>query len=305
MTGDPTESEAGAHPTGPEAGPRPTGPEAGPHPTGPEAGPHAITAAKRDPNALDQFVFLARRSFLRVIRQPSQLFFPLLFPLMLLLFNSQGLSNVVKLQGFPAQRYIDFALASTFFYGAANLATSAGSNLAIDISTGFLDRMRLTPVSGPILLLGHWAGLLGVALLNGCLYLFVGRLLGAHIAAGWAGVPAILGLGVLVAAFFTGLGSWLALKVGTTEAVEGLFPIFFALLFLSSSNFPRQLMKVQWFKAVATANPLSYAIEAIRSVFITGWDGQALTRGLVILLVGIAVVLTLGARAAHSRVGRV
>ena len=260
--------------------------------------------AERHPRALDQFAFLARRSFLRVIRQPSQLFFPLLFPLMLLLFNSQGLSNVVRLPGFPAERYVDFALASTFFYGAANLATSAGSNLAIDISTGFLDRMRLTPVSGPILLLGHGVGLLGVALVNGCVYWLVGRLLGAHIAAGWAGIPAILGLGVLVAAFFTGLGSWLALKVGTTEAVEGLFPIFFALLFLSSSNFPRNLMTVKWFKAVASANPLSYAIEAIRSVFITGWDQTALLRGIAVLVTGIAVVLALGARAAHARVGR-
>ncbi len=253
---------------------------------------------------LQQFLQLARRSFVRVLRQPSQAFFPLLFPLMLLLFNSQGLKNAVHLPGFPAKRYIDFAMTSTFFYGAANLATTAGSNLAVDISTGFLDRMRLTTVSGPILLLGHWAGLLGVSLLNGCVYLVVGRALGAHVAAGWVGIPVILLMGVLVAAFFTGLGSWLALKVGTTEAVEGLFPIFFALLFLSSSNFPRNLMKVSWFKAIASINPLSYVIEAVRSVFITGWDARALALGLGVLGVGIVVVLVLGTRAARSRVGR-
>ena len=50
----------------------------------------------------------------------------------------------------------------------------------------------------------------------------------------------------------------------------------FALFFLSSMNLPRDLIEVDWFRTVATWNPISYLIEGLRSLVITGWDGTAL-----------------------------
>ena len=44
-------------------------------------------------------------------------------------------------------------------------------------------------------------------------------------------------------------------------------------------NTPRNLIEVDWFRFVATINPVSYLIEAVRSLIITGWDGQALALG--------------------------
>ena len=61
--------------------------------------------------------------------------------------------------------------------------------------------------------------------------------------------------------------------------MQGLFPLFFVFLFISSMDMPRNLIAVTWFRDVATANPVSYLIECVRSLIITGWDGEALALG--------------------------
>jgi ABC-2 type transport system permease protein len=58
-----------------------------------------------------------------------------------------------------------------------------------------------------------------------------------------------------------------------------VFPLFFAALFLSSMALPRDLIEIDWFQTVATYNPVSYMLEGIRSLVITGWDGEALALG--------------------------
>jgi len=63
-------------------------------------------------------------------------------------------------------------------------------------------------------------------------------------------------------------------------------------LFLSSSSLPRNLIGVAWFRTVATYNPVSYMIEGIRSLVITGWDGRALALGFGFALA--LAVLSLG-----------
>ena len=68
---------------------------------------------------------------------------------------------------------------------------------------------------------------------------------------------------------------------GDAQAVEELteFPLLFFVLFISSMNLPRNLIEVSWFRDLATLNPVSYMIEALRSLVIVGWDMQALLLG--------------------------
>ena len=126
-------------------------------------------------------------------------------------------------------------------------------------------------------------------------FLAIGLLVfGVHIEAGVPGVLAIVAFSVLISIGLGGIGVFVALRTGSAEAVQGLFPMMFALMFLSSLTLPRDLIEVDWFRAVATVNPTSYLIEAIRSLIISGWDAEALGRG-VGVLVGF---LTLGTGAA-------
>ncbi len=99
----------------------------------------------------------------------------------------------------------------------------------------------------------------------------------------------ILVLGSLTALGFGALGCAVALRTGSGEAVQGLFPLFFVFIFLSSSNLPRNLLQTGWFHTVATWNPISYLIEAFRSLYIIGWDSTALWRGFAVAI-GLIVI---------------
>jgi ABC-2 type transport system permease protein len=78
----------------------------------------------------------------------------------------------------------------------------------------------------------------------------------------------------------------------------------FVVFFLSSLNLPRNLIETDWFRAIATYNPVSYLIEGIRSLVITGWDGEALALGFGIALALGALAFGLSASALRTRLTR-
>ena len=82
----------------------------------------------------------------------------------------------------------------------------------------------------------------------------------------------IVALSVSITVAFGTIGLFAALRTGSGEAVQGLFPVFFVFLFLSSMALPRDLIQTDWFHAVASVNPVSYLLEAFRSLLIEGWD---------------------------------
>jgi ABC-2 type transport system permease protein len=224
----------------------------------------------------DQIYLLGRRSVVRTLRQPANIIAPVLFPLMLLAVNSGGLRAETHLPGFPTRSAVAFLLAVPFIQGALFATMNTGTDLARDISTGFLSRLSLTPMRGIALLAGQLGGTVVLALFQAAVYLVVGYAVGVRFASGLAGVLVLFGLYVLVALAFGALGILAALRTGSGEAVQGLFPVFFVFLFISSMAIPRNLMSVTWFRDAATVNPVSYLIEGVRSLIIVGWDGEAL-----------------------------
>ncbi|MGH3024295.1 MAG: ABC transporter permease [Gaiellaceae bacterium] len=247
---------------------------------------------------------LARRSVVRTLRQPVNIVPSFLFPLILLAVNVGGLGAAEALPGFPTDSYLDFALAFTFMQGALFATTSAGTDLARDIQTGFLDRLALTPMRNAALLAGQLAGIVALALVQATLYLTVGLVAGVRPESGVAGLFVILLLAVLVAIAFGAVGAFLALRTGSGEAVQAMFPLLFVFLFLSSMNLPRNLIEIDWFRTVATINPVSYLIEGIRSLIISGWDAQALALGFGVAVVLGVLALTAASLALRGRLAR-
>jgi len=240
----------------------------------------------------------------RILRNPAQLVFPIVFPLVLLAVNASGLDAATRLPGFPTASYLDFALAIPFMQGALFAALNGGQDLARDIQGGFLDRLAMTPMSGAALLAGQLGGALFMGVVSAVLYLAVGVAFGAGIATGAAGALVLLALAIAISFAFACFGTFVALRAGTGEAVQGFFPLFFVLLFLSSAFFPRDLIEHEWFRVIATYNPVSYMVEGLRSLVIAGWDGQALAQAFGISAVAIAVFLTLSSRALRTRLVR-
>jgi ABC-2 type transport system permease protein len=229
---------------------------------------------------------------------------PLLFPMLLLAVNAGGLKAETKLPGFPTNSFVAFALAVPFIQGALFATMNAGTDLARDIQTGFLNRLTLTPMRRIAVLAGQLGGVITLGLVQAVVYLSVGLLIGVHIESGPLGIVVLLVFAVFVALAFGALGAFAALRTGSGEAVQGLFPAFFVFLFISSMNIPRNLMEITWFRDVATANPVSYLLECVRSLIITGWDGEALGLGFGIAAGIGAVSLALASWALKVRMAQ-
>jgi ABC-2 type transport system permease protein len=181
---------------------------------------------------------------------------------------------------------------------------NAGTDLAKDIQTGFLNRLALTPLRSAALLGGQLAGVVALGLLQAIVYLVAGLAAGATIKAGVLGALVLLVLSLLICLAFGAVGAFMALRTGSGEAVQGLFPLLFVLLFLSSMNMPRNLIQIDWFRTVATINPVSYLIEGLRSLVIFGWDGEALGLAFGIVTAIGAVALVLASQALKVRMAR-
>jgi ABC-2 type transport system permease protein len=246
---------------------------------------------------LVQVGVLARRSVVRTLRQPAMVVPSLVFPLMLLSINSSGLDSATSLPGFPTDSYFQFALAIAFVQGALFSANSAGTNVANDIESGFLNRLALTPLRRLALMVGQLAGILALGLIQAVTFVLVGVAFGDGIAAGVDGALVIVALSLVISLAFGCIGAFVALRSGSGEAVQGVFPLLFAALFLSSMSLPRNLIETDWFRTVATWNPVSYMLEAIRSLVIEGWDGEALALGFA-CAGGLALIAMLAASAA-------
>jgi ABC-2 type transport system permease protein len=251
--------------------------------------------------ATDQVYALARRSVVRTLRQPASVAASVIFPLLLLAVNSGGLKAETHLPGFPTDSFVAFALAVPFIQGALFATMNAGTDLARDIQTGFLNRLALTPIRGSALLAGQLGGVVALSLMQAVVYLAVGLAVGVRLQSGVLGAFVLLAFALLVALAFGALGIFAGLRTGSGEAVQGLFPLFFVFLFISSMNIPRNLMEVTWFHDVATLNPVSYLIECVRSLIITGWDGQALALGFGIAAVVAVIAMGLSAVALRTR----
>jgi ABC-2 type transport system permease protein len=252
----------------------------------------------------DQVFLLARRSVVRTLRQPANVVFPLVFPLLLLAVNSGGLDSATQLPGFPTDSYVAFALAVPFIQGALFATMNAGTDLARDIQTGFLNRLALTPMRGIALLAGQLGGVVTMGIVQAIVYLAVGLAVGVDVASGVPGVLVLLLFAFVVSLGFGALGAFVALRTGSGEAVQGVFPLFFVFLFISSLSLPRNLIEVDWFRALATVNPVSYLLECVRSLIISGWDAEALALGFGIAAAIAVVALTLAGFALRSRMTR-
>ncbi len=224
--------------------------------------------------------------------------------MLLLAVNSGGLRAETHLPGFPTKSFLAFALAVPFIQGALFATMNAGTDLARDVESGFMSRLSLTPLRGAALLAGQLGGVVVLGVIQACFYLLVGLAAGVRPAAGVLGVLVLLVFAAFIALAFGAVGAWAALQTGSSEAVQSLFPVFFVFLFISSMNIPRNLMATQWFRWAATANPVSYLLECVRSLVITGWNGQALALGFSIVALTAVTALSLASYMLRRRLVR-
>ena len=250
---------------------------------------------------LSQTIAMSKRSVIAIVRQPALVIPSLVFPLFFAALGTSSFGRAVRLPNFPkVDNFLDFSLAGTIIQGVLFGSVTGGAALAVDIEQGFFDRLLATPTSRISILVGRLAG---AALFGGFqAIVFVLLLLpfGISIKAGVAGFIVIVLCGAMTGIAIGGFTAAIALKTGSSEAVQGSFPLLFIGLFFSSAFFPRQTMQGAY-RVIADINPVSHLVEGVRGLVIDGFTVRHVAAALLVPL-GIGVFsIALAMRTLYSR----
>ncbi len=265
----------------------------------------AQTATSGLRSASAQVAALSRHSIRNIWRQPQVWVPSILFPLVFAALNTAALGRVpgqiAEQSGGtfhpfgPRDIYLDFLFVATLTQGVLFGGLSGGSELAQDIEGGFFDRLVTTPVRRASILVGRLAGSAVLGGVQALIFMAVFLAFGARVQGGLAGALVLPVAAMLLSLTIGGLACAMAIRTGSVEAVQGMFPLIFITLFISSAFFPTALM-TGWYRAVATHNPVSTMINGMRHQVLVGFDlGEAakailVPAGLASLAIGLCLV---------------
>jgi ABC-2 type transport system permease protein len=236
---------------------------------------------------------LARRALLNALRRPQFLAPLVIFPSLFLAVNVGGLHRSTQLPGFPqVHGFLDFQLAAAITQSLLLGGISQGIAAALDIEGGFFDRLAAAPIPRVAIVLGRLGAAGVIAAIQVTYFLILGLIFGAHVAGGVPGALLVLLIGMTAGTGFGALGVALALRAKSAATLQGIFPLVFVILFISTAFFPRNLLEAP-IDAIARYNPLSYLADGIRNPIIHAIAAKPVLEGLAAgaAITGVAAAL--------------
>ncbi len=216
---------------------------------------------------------LTRRLFIQLQRRPSTLVAGIIQPVMWLVLFGALFQNAPSGLFGNSHSYGQFLGAGVIVFTAFAGALNAGLPVMFDREFGFLNRLLVAPLASRYsIVLASALFIVSQSLLQAAVIVVAAALLGA-------GLPNIAGLGAIALIVFllalgvTAISLGLAFALpGHIELIAVIFVTNLPLLFASTALAPLSFMP-QWLQVVASLNPLSYAIEPIRYLYLnSNWS---------------------------------
>jgi ABC-2 type transport system permease protein len=239
---------------------------------------------------------LARRALREGVRTPEAIVPTLFIPLFFLVVNVGQAAKI-----FPGsttaflhgQGYGAFQLPSSLLLAAS--FGSAALFLVEEIEGGYFDKLRATPVPRSAIVLGRLIAEGVKALLLGALMVLLGLVFGISIASGVFGFVLLILLMALWAVVYSGFMQVIALKTRSAAATNSAGLVFFPLLFLTPNFVPRNLL-TRPMEIAATFNPVTYVMEAMRSLILQDLRTETILLGFLVVAVSAAIMLVVSVR---------
>jgi ABC-2 type transport system permease protein len=236
---------------------------------------------------------LGSRSVRQAFRRPQFLAPIIVFPSLFLAVNTGGAGSATDLPQFPeVNGFLDFQLAGAMLQSTMLAGVSGAIALAMDIEIGFIDRLIAAPIARWSFVLGRLVATGVMGIVSALWFIAVGLVFGATIESGVAGALVVVGLVMLNAIAWGTVGAALAIGSGRASVAQGIFPIVFVILFLSSAFFPQNLL-LEPAQTIADWNPMSLIADALREPIISEMSLGTTLEGLL----GVAIVMGVGALA--------
>ena len=204
-----------------------------------------------------------------------------------------------------APNYMSFLAAGVVVMTVLNNGLSGGVDLLFDKENGFLERLMSTPIRRTSVILSRFLFVTTITSLQVLVILGVAYLFGVRPATGLLGIAVILVIGMLFGVGLTAISMAMAFTVkshGDFFSVLGFLSL--PMIFLSSALVPLSAMP-SWMSVVAVLNPMTWAIDAVRPLILSGWAAALPKVGMVvaIMLAFDAICLYGGARAFRRALG--
>lgn len=234
---------------------------------------------------VQQVAMMTWRTLITNIRVPAAVLPSLIISVFFLLVYQASLSGAATffLRG---QSYLGFILPLSVVSAALSGAGVAGQSIVRDIENGYFDKLMLTPISRAALVLGPMIAGAILLVVQTLAIVVLGLLLGLQPVTGVVGLAALIGFALLLGIAFSGFTVGVALRTGNAGATQGASFLFFPLSFLTATFVPYDLL-TGWIKTAAFFNPITYILDAGRTLLNVGWDATIVARGLgSVLLMG-------------------
>jgi ABC-2 type transport system permease protein len=245
---------------------------------------------------MSQAWLLGQRALREGWRTPDALLPTLFIPLFFLVVNVGQAAKI-----FPGettaflhgQGYGAFQLPSSLLL-AASFGTAA-LFLVEDIEGGYFDKLRAAPVARTAIVMGRLIAEAVKGVLIAAAIVVLGIIFGISIASGPLGFVLLVGLTALWSVVFVGFMQLIALKTRSAAATNSAGLVFFPLLFLTPNFVPRDLL-TRPMEIAATLNPVTYVMEALRSLILRDLVWSEILPGFAVVLVVGALMLALNVR---------
>ena len=262
--------------------------------------PSAIRARKA--GFFADVVSVAIRALRSIPRDPEGVYPAIFIPVFFYVINIGTLQDMVeRMPGAGDLDYKAFQLPVAIIFAVTGI--SRAITLVTDIQTGYFDRLALTPVNRLALLLGLTVADFALVVALTIPVIVIGFIVGVTFASGVLGLLLFILMAGLWGLAFTGFPYAIALKTGNPAAVNTSFLLFFPFVFLTTLFVPREAM-TGWMATVVTFNPVTYLLDALRSLIVIGWDFDALWKGIACTAGVGAVSGTLALLALRGRTRR-
>jgi ABC transporter DrrB family efflux protein len=216
-------------------------------------------------HSLSDTVVLAKRSLLRIPRQPDLLLGFTIQPVMFVLLFVYVFGGAIETPGFE---YVDFLMPGIIVQSIAFGGFVTALGLAEDLKKGLIDRFRSLPMSRSAVLTGRILADVGTNVVQLAVLLGVGLAVGFTF---FTGVPKILagfGLLLLIGYAFSWVFACIGLTASSPEASNAYgFTILFPITFVSSAFVPVETMP-GWLQPIAEHNPFTTMVDATRALFL-------------------------------------
>jgi ABC-2 type transport system permease protein len=250
------------------------------------AAPQALPSWNFGQQALRATMMLAGREVRLALRTPAYLVPNLIVPLFFYFITLGSLKGFAT--EFGLANFEGFLLPMALLFAVQG--GSAGLNMVADIESGYFDKLLLTPASRMALLVGAMSADFFRIMAQAALVLVVALGTGLHFETGVLGALTLIGIASLFGLAYSGIGFGMALKTGNAQATQSMWFLFMPLMFLTTLFAPKEAL-TGWLKTAATFNPMTYILEGMRSLSMTGWDAGDI--GVALLAIGVIGVLSM------------